>query len=281
MNFPIELKRPLVVFDLETTGLFPRKDRIIEIAAVKMNPDGSEERLEHLVNPGMPIPPETTAIHGVDDATVKDCPTFAELADEIYAFFEGCDIAGFNSDRYDIPCLESEFLRVGRNFSAAFVNRVDVQRIYHRMEPRDLSTAVKFYCGRPHEGAHGALADALATRDVLAAQLARAQAAEPGDRYAELKGKDVAAIDGYLVPHDPLNADRAGMFRWRDGVLYVNFGKKKGEPLKTIMLKEPNFLRWIVKGDFDTDVKAIAADALEGRLPPPPKAVSASPSQSM
>ena len=280
MNFPIELKRPLVVFDLETTGLFPRKDRIIEIAAVKMNPDGSEERLEHLVNPGMPIPPETTAIHGVDDATVKDCPTFAELADEIYAFFEGCDIAGFNSDRYDIPCLESEFLRVGRNFSAAFVNRVDVQRIYHRMEPRDLSTAVKFYCGRPHEGAHGALADALATRDVLAAQLARAQAAEPGDRYAELKGKDVAAIDGYLVPHDPLNADRAGMFRWRDGVLYVNFGKKKGEPLKTIMLKEPNFLRWIVKGDFDTDVKAIAADALEGRLPPPPKAVSASPSQS-
>ena len=270
MKFPIELKRPLVVFDLETTGLFPRKDRIIEIAAVKMNPDGTEERLEHLVNPEMPIPPETTAIHGVDDAMVKNCPTFAELADEIYAFFEGCDIAGFNSDRYDIPCLESEFLRVGRNFAAAFVNRVDVQRVYHKMEPRDLSTAVKFYCDRPHEGAHGAMADAVATRDVLAAQLARAQTAADGDRYAELKGKDIAAIDSYLVPHDPLNADRAGFFRWRDGVLYVNFGKKKGEPLKRIMLKEPSFLRWIVKGDFDTDVKAIAADALEGRLPPPP-----------
>ena len=195
MKFPIELKRPLVVFDLETTGLFPRKDRILEIAAVKMNPDGTEERLEHLVNPGIPIPPETTAIHGVDDAMVKGCPTFAELAEEVYAFFEGCDVAGFNSDRYDIPCLEAEFLRVGRNLSAAIVNRVDVQRIYHRMEPRDLSTAVRYYCGRAHEGAHGPLAAAVATRDVLAAQLARAQTAEDGDRYVDLKGKDIAAID--------------------------------------------------------------------------------------
>ena len=271
MKFPIELKRPLVIFDLETTGLFPRRDRIIEIAAVKVNPDGTEETLEHLVNPGVPIPPETTAIHGVDDATVRNCPTFKDLADEIYAFFEGCDVAGFNSDRYDIPCLESEFLRVGRNFSAAVVNRLDVQRIYHKMEPRDLSAAVKFYCGRSHEGAHGALADATATRDVLAAQLARANAPGATDRYAALKGMDVEALDNYFVPHDPLNADRAGMFRWRDGVLYVNFGKKKGEPLKHIMLKEPSFLRWIVKGDFDTDVKAIAADALEGRLPPPPR----------
>ena len=273
MSFPIPLKRPLVVFDLETTGLFPRKDRIVEIAAVKTNPDGTEERLEHLVNPEMPIPPETTKIHGITDEMVKGCPTFAELADEIYAFFEGCDVAGFNSDRYDIPCLEESFYRVGKNFAAAIVNRVDVQRIYHKMEPRDLSAAVKFYCNRSHDGAHGALADAEATRDVLAAQLARANAAtDAGDRYAALKGKDVAEIDGYLVPHDPMNADRNGMFRWRDGILYVNFGKKKGTLLKTILMHEPKFLQWIVKGDFDTDVKAIAADALEGRLPPPPVA---------
>ena len=270
MKFPIELKRPLIVFDLETTGLFPRKDRIVEIAAVKLNPDGSEETLERLVNPGIPIPPETTAIHKVDDSMVKDLPTFAELADEIYAFFEGCDVAGFNSDRYDIPCLESEFLRVGRNFSAAVVNRIDVQRIYHKMEPRDLTSAVRYYCNRPHDGAHGALADAIATKDVFAAQLERAQSAAEGDRYAALKGKNIAELDRLLVPYDPLNADRAGFFRWRDGVLYVNFGKKKGEPLKRLMLKEPSFLRWIVKGDFDTDVKAIAADALEGRLPSPP-----------
>lgn len=272
MNFPIELKRPLVVFDLETTGLFPRRDRIIEIAAVKTNPDGTEETLERLLNPTIPIPPETTAVHGISDEDVKDCPMFAEVADEIYAFFEGCDIGGFNSDRYDIPCLEEEFYRVGKNLSAAVVNRVDVQRIYHKMEPRDLSSALQFYCGRSHVGAHGALADARATLDVLAAQLDRAAKAEPGDRYAELAGKDIAAIDGYLVPNDPNNADRNGMFRWRDGVLYVNFGKKKGETLKNLMLREPNFLRWILKGDFDTDVKAIAADALEGRLPKPPAA---------
>ena len=270
MNPPIPLERPIVIFDLETTGLFPRKDRIVEIAAIKMNPDGTEETLERLLNPAMPIPAEATAVHGISDDDVRDCPTFAEAADEIYAFFEGCDISGFNSDRYDIPCLESEFLRVGRNLGAAVVNRIDVQRIYHKMEPRDLSSALQYYCGRSHVGAHGALADAKATRDVLVAQLARAAAAGDGDRYAELKGKTIAEIDEYLVPHDPLNADRGGMFRWRDGQLCVNFGKKKGETLKSIMLNEPNFLRWILKGDFDTDVKAIAADALEGRLPKPP-----------
>lgn len=264
--FPIELKRPLVVFDLETTGLYPRKDRIVEIAAVKVNPDGSEEKLERLLNPTIPIPPETTAIHGISDEMVKDCPTFADVADEIYAFFEGSDVSGFNSDRYDIPCLEEEFLRVGRNFAAAVVNRVDVQRIYHKMESRDLTSAVRFYCGRDHVGAHGALADAQATLDVLKAQLSRTDG-----KYAELQGKDMASLATYLDPKDPLNADSRGLFRWRDGVLYVNFGKKKGETLKKIMLHEPNFLRWMIKGDFDSDAKAIAADALEGRLPKPPQ----------
>jgi len=270
MNLPIPLERPVVIFDLETTGLYPRKDRIVEIAAVKINPDGSEETLERLLNPGRPIPPEATSVHGISDADVKDCPTFADIADELYAFFEGCDVSGFNSDRYDIPCLEAEFLRVGRNFGAAVVNRIDVQRIYHRMEPRDLSAALAYYCGRSHEGAHGALADAKATRDVLFAQLTRAASAQPGDRYAAIKGMSMSEICGFIAPRDPMNADGAGMFRWRDGQLCVNFGKKKGETLKNIMLNEPGFLRWIVKGDFDTDVKAIAADALEGRLPPPP-----------
>lgn len=264
--FPIQLKRPLIVFDLETTGLFPRKDRIIEIAAVKVNPDGSEEKLERLLNPTISIPAEAAAVHGISDETVKDCPTFAEVAEEIYEFFEGCDISGFNSDRYDIPCLEEEFLRVGRNLSAAVVDRLDVQRIYHKMEPRDLSAALRYYCGRDHVGAHGALADAEATLDVLKAQLSRTDGP-----YAELQGKDVSAIAEFISPRDPLNADSRGMFRWRDGVLFVNFGKKKGESLKKVMLNEPSFLRWILKGDFDSDVKAIAADALEGRLPKPPR----------
>lgn len=266
MSFPIELKRPLIVFDLETTGLYPRKDRIIEIAAVKVYPDGREEKLERLLNPTIPIPPETTAIHGIADEDVKDCPTFADAAEELFAFFDGCDISGFNSDRYDIPCLEEEFFRVGRSLSSAVVERIDVQRIYHKMEPRDLTSAVAFYCHRDHVGAHGALADAEATLEVLKAQLVRTDG-----RYAELQGKDISELASYLVPRDPLNADRNGMFRWRDGVLLVNFGKKKGESLKKIMLSEPNFLKWIIKGDFDTDVKAIAANALEGRLPNPPQ----------
>ena len=264
MSFPIELKRPIVVFDIESTGVSPRRDRIIELAAVKVLPDGSEERRCWLLNPTVPIPAETTAIHGIADEDVKDCPTFAERAKEIFAFFEGCDLSGFNADRFDIPCLEEEFARCAMNFAASRRKHVDVQRIYHRMEPRDLTAAVGFYCGRSHAGAHGAEADAAATLEVLKAQLAR-----KGGRYGELP-RSVDAIDEYLVPHDPLNADRNGLFRWKDGEWTVNFGKKRGESLRRIMLNEPNFLKWMIKGDFDADVRMIAADALEGRLPPAP-----------
>ena len=267
MAFPLELKRPLVVFDIESTGISPRRDRIIELAAVKVNPDGTEERRCWLLNPTVPIPAETTAVHGIADEDVKDCPTFLEKAKEIFAFFDGCDLGGFNSDRFDIPCLEEEFARCAMNFAAGRRKRIDVQRIYHRMEPRDLSAAVSFYCGRPHEGAHGAEADAAATLDVLKAQLGRADG-----RYAELP-RSADALDEYLVPHDPLNADRNGLFRWKDGEWTVNFGKKRGESLKRIMLNEPNFLKWMLKGDFETDARMIAADALEGRLPPPPEGV--------
>ena len=264
MSFPIELKRPLVVFDIESTGISPRKDRIIELAAVKVLPDGSEVRQCWLLNPTVHSPEETTAVHGIADEDVADCPTFAEKAREIFAFFEGCDLSGFNADRFDIPCLEEEFARVGLNFAAGRRKHVDVQRIYHRMEPRDLTAAVRFYCGRSHDGAHGAEADAAATLDVLKAQFGRGEA-----RYAELP-RSVDALDEYLVPHDPLNADRNGLFRWKDGEWTVNFGKKRGESLKKIMLNEPNFLKWMMKGDFDTEARMIAADALEGRLPPLP-----------
>ena len=260
MSFPIPLKRPLVVFDIESTGISPRRDRIIELAAVKVNTDGAEETRCWLLNPTVHIPEETTAIHGIADADVKDCPTFAERAQEILAFFEGCDLSGFNADRFDIPCLEEEFARVRINFAAGRRRHVDVQRIYHRKEPRDLAAAVRFYCGRAHEGAHGAEADATATLEVLKAQLTR---------YPDLP-RDVDALDEYLVPHDPLNADRNGFFRWKDGEWTINFGKKRGESLKRILLEEPNFLRWMIKGDFDTEVRMIAADALEGRLPPAP-----------
>lgn len=267
MAFPLQLARPLVVFDIESTGISPRRDRIIELAAVKVLPDGSEDRKCWLLNPTVHIPEETTAIHGIADADVAACPTFADRAQEIAAFFENCDLSGFNADRFDIPCLEEEFARVGINFGSLRRRHVDVQRIYHKMEPRDLSAAVKFYLGRSHDGAHGAEADAAATLEVLKAQLTRTDGA-----YAELP-RNADALDEYLVPRDPLNADRNGLFRWKDGAWTVNFGKKRGMPLKTLMLNEPNFLKWMLKGDFETDARMIAADALEGRLPPPPEGV--------
>jgi len=259
----LELKRPLVIFDLETTGLFPRRDRIIELGAIKVNPDGTEEEKTWLLNPTIPIPPDTSAIHGITDEIVKDCPTFADCAEEIFEFFRDADLGGFNSDRYDIPCLEEEFARVGLNFGVSQRKRIDVQRIYHRKEPRDLTSAVRFYCNRSHDGAHGAGADTRATLDVLKAQM---------ERYSDLP-RSADELDAYLVPVDPLNADRNGALRWRDGQLYVNFGQKKGKLLKDLLIHEPNYLKWILKGDFDTEVKMIVRDLLEhGRLPPPPKA---------
>ena len=260
--FPLKLEKPLVVFDIESTGTSPRKDRIIELAAIKVRPDGSEESRCWLLNPTVPIPPETTAIHGISDEIVALCPTFADKADEIFGFFLGCDLSGFNADRFDIPCLEEEFARVGLNFAASSRKHVDVQRIYHRMEPRDLTAAVRFYCDRDHAGAHGAEADTRATLDVLKAQMAK---------YPSLP-KDVAAMDEYLVPRDPLNADRNGLLRWMGGELCINFGKKKGDSLRRLLLNEPNYLRWIVKGDFDGEVRMIVKDLLDnGRLPPAPK----------
>ncbi|MBR1870369.1 MAG: 3'-5' exonuclease [Kiritimatiellae bacterium] len=264
----LKLENPLVVFDLETTGVVAGSDHIIELAAIKVMPDGTEIRKCWLLNPCCRIPPETSAIHGITDAMVKDCPTFKERSREIYDFFEGCDLGGFNSDRFDIPCLEAEFERAGFNLAAAQRNHIDVQRIYHKMEPRDLTAAVRFYCNRDHAGAHGAEADAQATLDVLKAQLAK---------YAALP-KDSAALDGYLAPRDPLNADRAGLVRWNKNKRgwMINFGQKKGAMLRDLFAHEQSYLRWICKGTFDADVRAICRDLLEhGKLPPPPKGMAA------
>ena len=257
----LKLARPLIVFDIESTGTSPRRDRIIELAAVKVLPDGTEVEKCWLLNPTVPIPPETTAIHGISDEIVKDCPTFAEKSEEIFEFFRDCDLSGFNADRFDIPCLEEEFARVGRNFAPSSRFHIDVQRIYHKKEPRDLTAAVRFYLGRDHAGAHGAEADAHATLEVLKAQM---------EKYADLP-QTAPEMDEYLVPHDPMNADRMGTLRWINGELCVNFGKKKGEPLKKLFTNEPNFLKWMLKGDFETEARMIVKDLLDnGRLPPPP-----------
>lgn len=261
MSFPLKLDRPLVVFDIESTGLNPRLDRIVELAAIRIEPNGEEKEKCWLLNPGVPIPPETTQIHGISDDIVKGCPKFADVADEVEAFFAGCDVSGFNCDRFDVPCLEAEFERVGKSFGDAFRHHVDAQRIYHRKEPRDLTAAVRFYCNRDHAGAHGAGADARATLDVLKAQLAK---------YSDLP--DTAeALDLYLVPKDPLNADRQGLFRWIDGHLCVNFGQKRGERLADLFKHGQKWLKWFVNGNFASDARAIVRDLLEkGVLPPKP-----------
>ena len=254
MKLQLQLDRPLVVFDIESTGVNARQDRIVELAAIRIEPDGTETEKCWLLNPGVPIPPETTAIHGISDEMVK--------AEDIAAFFKDCDLSGFNSDRFDVPCLEEEFARVGMNFGACDRRHVDVQRIFHKREPRDLTAAVRFYCGRDHVGAHGAGADARATLDVLKAQL---------EKYGDLP-KTTAELDEYLVPRDPLNADRTGLIRWQNGQWCINFGKKKGASLKDLFLHEQNFLKWFVKGNFETDARMIVQDLLEhGVLPPAPQ----------
>ncbi len=260
--FPIKLDRPLVVFDIESTGLNPRTDRIIELAAIRVEVDGTEKSMCWLLNPTIEIPEETTQIHGITNEMIKDCPTFLDKADEIEEFFRGCDLSGFNSDRYDIPCLEEEFARANKNLGVGQRRLIDVQRIYHRFEPRNLTAAVKLYCQRDHADAHGAEADAQATLDVLKAQMAR---------YEELP-RTSAEIDEFLNPRDPHNADRNGMLRWKDGELYVNFGKHKGRKLYDIFLHEKNILKWIINGSFNSDVKQICRDLLEkGTLPQAPK----------
>ena len=183
----LNLANPIVFFDLETTGVNISKDRIVEISILKVSPNGKEESKTRRINPGIPIPPEATAIHGIGDEDVKDCPTFKEVAKSLAAQIEGCDLAGFNSNRFDIPLLAEEFLRADVNIDLTKRKFVDVQTIFHKMEQRTLSAAYKFYCDKNLEDAHSAAADTVATYEVLKAQL---------DRYPELKNDRSGANQG-------------------------------------------------------------------------------------
>ena len=258
-----QLTRPLVIFDLETTGVNSRRDRIVELSAVRLNPDGSEDERTWMINPGVPIPPEASAIHGYTDEQVKDCPKFDAVADEIAAFFANADLGGFNSDRFDIPCLVEEFARTGRIFNTKNRRHVDVMRIFRHFERRDLSAAVRFYLGREMQDAHHASADTRATVEVFKAQL---------DRYADLP-KTPAGIEQLVAPADPFAVDANNTFRWVNGELVVNFGKKKGERLLDLLKNERGYVKWIVNGDFPPEVRAICINLLDGKgLPPCPVA---------
>ncbi|MBM4164825.1 MAG: 3'-5' exonuclease [Lentisphaerae bacterium] len=265
--FPVKLDRPLCFLDVEATGVTPRADRIIELAIIKINPDGSEESRTWLLNPGLPIPLETVAIHGITDEIVKNCPRFPDVARDIRAFIGDADLGGFNIARFDIPMLCEEFSRAGVAFEADSRRVLDAQRIFHTREPRNLAAALAFYCGREHTDAHGAEADTRATIDVVMGQF---------KRYPDLP-TDLETLDQMLNPRDPFNADRAGRFRWIDGQLVINFGKKKGTRVLDLIRDDPNFLKWIVRSDFPMDTRAIAEKALTGVLPEPPRIKTPSP----
>ena len=213
----LNLRNPLVFFDLETTGINIVKDRIVEISYVKVFTNGKVETRTRRINPGMPIPPESTAIHGITDEDVKDSPTFKEIAKSLATQIEGCDLAGYNSNRFDIPMLAEEFLRAGVDIDLNRRKFIDVQTIFHKMEQRTLSAAYKFYCNKSLENAHTAEADTLATYEVLKAQL---------DRYPDLKN-DVAFLSQYSCYSN--NVDFAGRMVYNDkGEEVINFGKYKG-----------------------------------------------------
>jgi DNA polymerase-3 subunit epsilon len=250
----LTLERPLAFFDLETTGVRIGRDRIVQIGIVRLMPDGSRQSYQTLVQPEMRIPAEATAVHGITDADVADAPLLNELAPTVIAQLSECDLAGFNVLRFDVPFLAEELFRVGAHWDHASLRVVDVQRIYHRMEPRNLSAALKYYCGREHEGAHDALADVVATADVLLAQLERYPDALQGtvDFLGELSG------DRERSP------DAAGKLRYDDrGQICLSFGKYAGWPLENIGRTDPGYLQWLMtKAELPGSTLAVMKSAL-------------------
>lgn len=261
-KLPLKLTRPLAVFDIESTGASPRGDRIVELAIVLLLPDGRRETHTFRVNPEMPIPEEASRIHGIRDADVAACPTFRDIAPRVQEILAGCDLAGYNMVRFDLVMLMEEFQRAGLAFDADGRRLIDAQRIFHRREPRDLSAALAFYCGELHLNAHGAEADVFATIRVLEGQY---------ERYADLP-HDVEALHEYCNPKRPGWVDQAGRLRWEGNEVVLNFGRKKGVALRTLVRSEPDFIKWILKSDFPADTRRIVADAMQGIWPTKPAA---------
>lgn len=242
----LNLKNPIVFFDLETTGISVSNDRIVEICHLKVWPNGNESARTLRINPEMHIPEAATAVHGIHDEDVADCPTFKMVAKEIAAEFEGCDIAGFNSNRFDVPMLAEEFLRANVDIDLSRHRLIDVQVIFHKMEQRTLSAAYKFYCGQNLEDAHSAEGDTRATYEVLKAQL---------DRYPELKN-DMAFLSEYSSFTN--NVDFAGRIIYNDNHIEVfNFGKYKGRPVVEVLQRDPGYYDWMMDGDFTLNTKQV------------------------
>lgn len=242
----LKLKRPLVIFDLETTGINTASDRIVEICMIKVFPEGHEELRTYRINPGIPIPPQATAVHGISDEDVADKPTFKMLAAELHQFLQECDFGGFNSNKFDFPMLVEEFYRAGMEFEVEKRKFIDAQRIFHVKEPRNLTAAYKFYCNRDLENAHSAEADTLATWAILKAQI---------ERYEDLP----ADIEGLHKMSGQNNlADLAGRFVYNDkGDIIFNFGKHRNKMVKDVLRDEPGYYNWMMDGDFPMQTKNV------------------------
>lgn len=243
----LNLKKPLVFFDLETTGVSSIHDRIIMLGYIKVYPNGNEEAKTIYINPERHIPEETTAIHHITDDDVKDCPTFKQIAANLAATFEGCDFAGFNSNHFDVPMLVEEMLRAGVDFDISKSKLIDVQNIYHKLEPRTLSAAYKYYCNKDLDGAHSAENDTMATYEVMKAQL---------DKYPEVLKNDVDFLADFSKMNN--NVDLAGRIVYNEqNVPVFNFGKYKGTPVEAVLTRDPGYYGWILQGDFPQNTKQV------------------------
>lgn len=242
---PLTLKRPLLFFDIEATGLDTSRDRIVELSYIKVSPDSSEEAQTMRFNPTIPISAEATAVNGITDEDVAQCPTFADKAAELARVFSGCDIAGYNSNHFDVPMLVEEFIRAGVEFDVSACNLVDVQGIYHKMEKRTLAAAYQFYCHKDLENAHTAMADTRATLEVLRAQL---------DHYGDQIPHSIEGLAEFSRFNK--NVDLAGRIIYDDkGTPVFNFGKHRGRPVEWVVKNEPGFISWMLQADFPQNTK--------------------------
>jgi DNA polymerase-3 subunit epsilon len=272
----LHLKRPLVVFDLETTGVQVGTDRIVEIAMIKISPDGSVVRKPEkagneyriLVNPEIPIPLESSLVHGVYDDDVKSKHTFGVIAPGLVKFLHNCDLGGFNSNRFDVPMLAEEFLRVGVDFGLEGRNLIDVQNIFHKMEQRTLKAAYRFYCDKELEGAHEAYPDTAATLEILVSQLEKYAEATIIDSRGEILGPVPSDMDElHKFCQRTHNADLAGRLIYNDdGVIVFNFGKNKGVSVKELIERDPGYFGWMMNGDFPRYTKRVLEQIKEGTL---------------
>ncbi len=258
---PLRLERPLVSFDLETTGLDVKIDRIVELSCVKIFPDGKRKMLTMRINPRHPISEEASNVHGIWLADIENEPAFPQIGDELFAFLDQCDLTGFNVEKFDLPMLSNEFQRIGRKFPSGPIHVIDTYRLYIKKEPRDLASAYRYYCDSDLANAHSAEADAVAAADILLKQV---------EYYSDVP-RSLGDLYDFIHPIEPGWLDPDGKLTWKGDDIILHFGKYRDQPLKAIVQRDPRYLKWVTGADFSDEVVGIILDALDNKWPAPPK----------